>query len=121
MYWDVNNFNGWAMSQKLPLGGFEWRKDKFTFVEEFIQDYDEDSDKGYILEADVKYPIELHELHSDLLFLPERMKIEECEKLVCNLYKKKNYITHIKTLRQALDHGLKLKKIHRVIEFNQEA
>ena len=70
---------------------------------------------------DVKYFKKLHELHSDLPFLPERMEINKCNKLVRNLYDKKKYVTHINSLKQALNHGLKLKKIHRVIEFNQEA
>ena len=69
---------------------------------------------------DVKYPKRLHELHSDLPFLSERMKIDKCSKLVCNLFNKKKYVTHINSLKQALNHGLKLKKIHRVIEFNQK-
>ena len=60
-------------------------------------------------------------LHSDLPFLPERMKINKCSKLVCNLYDKKNYIVHIKLLKQALNHGLILKKVHTVIQFKQEA
>ena len=70
---------------------------------------------------DVKYPKRLHELHSDLPFLSERMKVYKCKKLVCNLFNKKKYVVHINALKQALNHGLKLKKIHRVIEFNQEA
>ena len=57
--------------------------------EVFIKSYDEDSDKGYIHEVDVEYPKNLHDLHSDLPFLPERMKINKCNKLVCNLYDKK--------------------------------
>ena len=56
---------------------------------EFMENYDEDSDKGYILEVDVKYPKNLHGLDEDLSFLPERMKIGKCKKLVCNLYDKK--------------------------------
>ena len=67
---------------------------------------------------DVKYLKILHELHSDLPFLSERMKINKCKKLVCNLSNNKKYVTHIHLLKQALNHGLKLKKIHRVIEFN---
>ena len=59
-------------------------------------------------------------MHSDLPFLLERMKINKCNKLVCNLYDKKDYIVHIRSLKQALNHGLKLKKVHRVIQFNQE-
>ena len=71
-------------------------------------------------EVDVKYPKRLHELHRDLPFLSERMEVNKCEKLVCNLFNKKKYVVHINALKQALNHGLKLKKIHRVIEFNQE-
>ena len=60
-------------------------------------------------------------MHSDSPFLPERMKIDKCNKLVCNLYDKKNYVVHVRSLKQALNHGLILKKVHRVIQFNQEA
>ena len=60
-------------------------------------------------------------MHSDLPFLPERIKINKCSKLVCNLYDKKNYVAHIRSLEQALTHGLILKKVHIVIQFNQEA
>ena len=68
----------------------------------------------YILEVDVKYPKELHDLHSDLPFLPKKMKIDKCKKLVCDLHNKKKYVVHIKSLKQALNHGLKLKRVHRV-------
>ena len=77
--------------------------------------------EGYILEVDVKYPKKLHKLHSDLPFLLKRMKIDKCKQLVCNLLNKKKYVVHIYALKQALNHGLKFKKIHRVIEFNQKA
>ena len=89
--------------------------------EEFIKNYNENDNKGYILEVDVKYLKRLHQLHSDLPFLSERMEINKSKKLVCNLSNKKKYVTHINSLKQALNHGLKLKKIHRIIEFNQEA
>ena len=78
-------------------------------------------DKGYILEVDVDYLSKLHKLHSDMPFLPEKMKIDKTQKLVCNLRDRKKYVVHISILKQALNHGLKLKKVHRVIEFNQEA
>ena len=120
-YLDPNNLYGWAMSQKLPVSGFKWKKNMSKFTEEFIKNYDEDSDKGYILEVDVKYPKKLHHLHSDLPFSLERIKIDKCKKLVCNLYNKKKYVFHIRSLKQVLNHGLILKKVYRVIQFNQEA
>ena len=54
-------------------------------------------------------------------FLPERMKVHKCKKLVCNLYDKKDYVDHIRSLKQALNHGLKIKKIHKVLKFHQRA
>ena len=94
---DANNLYGWAMSQKLPVSGFKWEKNMSKFTKEFIKNYDEDRDKGYILEVDVKYPKKIHDLHSDLPFSPERMKIDKCKKLVCNLYNKKKYVVHIRS------------------------
>ena len=119
-YLDANNLYGWAMSKKLPVNGFKWI-DNNEINEDFIKHYDENNDKCYIFEVDVRYPKRLHDLHSDLPFLSERMEINKCKKLVCNLFNKKKYVAHINTLKQALNHGLKLKKIHRIIEFNQEA
>ena len=69
----------------------------------------------------VEYPKNLHDLHSDLPFLPGRMKINKYSKLVCNLYDKNNYVVHIRSLKKALNYGLILKKVHRVIQFNHEA
>ena len=79
------------MSQKLPADGFEWIKedDLSKFNANFIKNYDENSNKGYIFEVDVEYPKYLHKLHSDLPFLPERMKINKCSKLVCTVQDKK--------------------------------
>ena len=119
-YLDADNLYGWAMSQNLPKNGFKWINDVTEIDEEFIKNYDEDSDKGYILEVDVKYPRKLHDLHSDLPYLPKRMKTDKWKKLVCNLRNKKKYVVHIRSLKQALNQGLKLKKVHRIIEFNQE-
>ena len=107
------------MSEPLPVDGFDCIKDLSKIDEDCIKNYDKDSDKGYILEVDVKYPKNLYDMHSDLPFLPERMRIDKCNKLVCNLYDK-NYVVHIRYLKQALSHGLILKKIHRVIQFNQK-
>ena len=47
------------------------------------------------------------------------MKVNKCKKLVCNLYDKKDYVDHIRSLKQALNNELKIKKIHRVLKFNQ--
>ena len=85
-----------------------------------LKNYDENSDKGYILEVDVEYPKNLHDFHSDLPFLQEIMKIDKCKKLVCNLYGKKSYVVHIRSLKQTLNHGLILNKVHKVIQLNQE-
>ena len=109
------------MSQKLPVNNFKWVEDTPKIKEEFIKNYNENNKKGFILEVDVKYPKKLHDSLSDLLLLPKRMKIDKYKKLLCNLQNKKKYVVHIKSLKQALNHGLKLKKIHRIIEFNQKA
>ena len=110
------------MSKKLPVNGFKWLDTSETsnkINEDFIKN-DENNNKGYILEVDVKYRKRLHELRSDLPFLSERMEVYKCKKLVCNLFNKKKYVAHIDALKQALKHGLKLKKIHSLIEFNQK-
>ena len=120
-YLDANNLYGAAMSKKLPIKGFKWLDNIERIDEELIREYNEINDKGYVIEADVDYPQELHDLHSDMPFLSERMVINKTKKLVCNLHNKKNYVAHINILKQALNHGLKLKKVHRVIEFEQEA
>ena len=73
--------------------------------------------KGYLLEVDVEYPKELHENHNELPFLAERMKIGKVEKVAPNLRDKKGYTVQMKTLNQALTHGVKLKKVHRAIKF----
>ena len=113
MHLDGNNLYGWEMSQKLPVSGFQWVEELSEFDERFIKKYDENSDKGYFIEVEVEYPKNLFNLHSDLSFLPERKKIEKYNKLVCN-------IVHIRALKQALNHRLILKKLHRAIQFNQK-
>ena len=103
------------------MNGFKWVNDIFEINEKFVKSYNKNSGKGYILEVDLDYPSKLHKLHSDMPFLPEKMIIDKTKKLVCNLHDKNNYVVHISVLKQALDHGLKLRKVHRVIEFNQKA
>ena len=114
-YLDANNLYGWAMSQPLPTGGFKWTDVNPNEISELATR----TDKGYVLEVDVSYPKELHNQHNDLPFMCERMEINGVEKLVPNLRDKKNYVFHIQALNQALQHGLRLDRIHRVIEFNQ--
>ena len=98
------------MSKKLPVNGSKWVKGLPKFDECFTKNYDEDSNKEYFLEVDVEYPKHLFSLHSDLPFLPERSKIKNFNKLVCSVRDKKKYIVHIRALKQALNHGLILKK-----------
>ena len=121
IYVDANNLYGWAMSKKLPLDGFKWVDDLSVFTEDFIKSYDEEGDVGYLLVVDIEYPKAIRMLHSDLPFLPDRMKVNKVKKLVCNVTDKENYSIHIVALKQALNHGLVLKKVHSVISFRQEA
>ena len=97
------------MSQKLPVNNFEWIDDISKFNEDFIKYYNEESDVGYFLEVDVRYPEKLHELHNDLPFLPDRMKIE-IEKLVTNLHDKVEYVTHIRNLKQNIKTRINFEK-----------
>ena len=100
-YWDVHNLYGWAMSQKLPINKFEWIEDTSQFNEDFIKNYNEESDERYFLEVDAQYPEKLHELHNDLIL---REKIEKVEKLVTNLHDKTESVILIRNLKQALNH-----------------
>ena len=77
-YLDANNLYGAAMSEKLPMNGFKWVSDILGIDKKFVlKSYNKSSSKGYILETDVDYPSKLHKLHSDMPFLPERMKIDK--------------------------------------------
>ena len=109
------------MSQMLPVNKFEWVKDATQFNENLIKNYNEESDEGYFLEVGVQYLKKLDQLHNDLPFLWERMKIQKVQKLVATLHDKTENIIHIRNLKQALNHGLVFKKVHRVIKFNQNA
>ena len=96
------------MSQKIPTNGFKWLKDLSQFNEDFINEYDENSYIRYFLEVDIDYPKELFNFHKDLPFSPERKKVEKVEKLICSIEDKEKYVIHIRALKQALNHGLKL-------------
>ena len=110
IYVDANNWYGWTMTKKLQVDSFKWVDDLSMFTEDFIKSYDEEGDVGFLLVVYVEYHKTLHMLHSDLPFLLEKMKINQCSKLLCNLNDKENYSIHIVALKQALNHGLVLKK-----------
>ena len=116
-YIDANNLYGWAMSQPLPTGDFQW----VNINPDEISELANRKDKGYLLEVNVFYPKELHDDHNELPFMCERMKINGVDKLVPNLYYKRKYVIHIIALQQTLDHGLVLEKIHVAAEFDQSA
>ena len=113
-YWNI------AMLQKLPINKFEWIEETSQFNEDFIKNYNEESDEGYFLEVDVQYPEKLYDLHNDLPFLLEGKRLKKVEKLVTNFLDKNKYVIHIRNLNQALNHGLISEKVHWVIKFNQK-
>lgn len=119
-YLDANNLYGWAMSQYLPSGDFQWLPENEVQIFN-LKDYNEPSDTGYILEVDLKYPQNLHDTHNDLPFCPENIisDIAKVPKLITNLYDKSKYIIHYLNLKQCIDNGLILTKIHRVLKFKQ--
>ena len=118
MYVDANNLYGWAMSQKLPIHSFEWLTDreiKNLFKVQVVQFWER---TPCILEVDLEYPEELHDLHNDYPLCPERVECDHgVKKLIPNLRHKNNYVVHYKTLMQYLNLGMELKKIHRGIKF----
>ena len=138
MYLDANNLYGWAMSQFLPTGNFKWLSQN-QIEKTNLGKYTENSKKGLILEVDLEYPQELHDLHNDYPLGPEKAKVAKdmlsdyCKKiadkfnissglvhkLIPTLNDTEKYILHYRNLQLYLSLGLKLKKIHRVLEFNQ--
>ena len=138
MYLDANNLYGWAMSQYLPTGNFKWMTDK-EISKKNLEKYELDSKEGLILEVDLEYPKELHDLHNDYPIAPEKVKVSKnmlstyCKKidekynisiglvskLISTLRDKKEYVLHYHNLQLYLDLGLKIKKIHRVLKFDQ--
>ena len=138
MYLDANNLYGWAMSQYLPTGGFRWRKQK-QIDKLNLASYEEDSKKGFIAEVDLEYPSELHDLHNDYPLAPEKVKVTDdmlskyskdiadkygistglVSKLIPTLGNKEKYVLHYRNLQSYINLGLKVTKVHRVLEFNQ--
>ena len=138
MYLDANNLYGWAMSQYLPTGGFRWMAEKQINNINRTK-YEKDSKKGLILEVDLEYPEGLHNLHNDYPLGPEKVKVTKdmlshyCKniatkyeistglvyKLIPTLSKKEKYVLHYWNRQLYIDLGLKITKVHRVLEFNQ--
>ena len=119
-YLDANNLYGWTMCKKLPYAEFNW-VDPDAYDEDMIKYYDDNDDYGAILEVDVEYPVMAKIRYQVLAFLPEKRKIIGVNKLLTTLEDKDSYVIHISTLKQALNHGLKLKKVQRATEFRQKA
>ena len=137
-YLDANALYAFAMCQYLPTGGFRWLT-KTQIDKTNLANYKENSKKGLILEVDLEYPKKLHDLHNDYPLAPEKVKVttdmlsDYCKniankykistclvhKLIPTLNDKKHYVLHYRNLQLYLDLGLKLKKVHRILEFNQ--
>lgn len=120
MYYDANNLYGDAQSRYLPYGGFKWAEKPEEIK---VQNISDESEYGLKSEVDIEYPKTLHNHHNDLPFLAESIEPlnskSNIKKLIPHLIKRERYVVHYVALKQALDHGLKLIKIHRAIQFNQ--
>lgn len=119
MYLDANNLYGWAMSEYLPHGCFRWLTiDELNLDPKSIGD---DSDDGYVYEVDLEYPAHLHNSHNDLPFCAENKQIgkSKVKKLITDFSPKDSYVIHYRVLKQCLDKGLILKKVHRILAFKQ--
>ena len=90
--WDVNNLFGQVILQKLLVNNFEWIEVTSQFSEDFIKNYNEESNEGHFLEDDLQYPEKLHDLCNDLPFSPERITEEKVEKLIANLHDKTQFV-----------------------------
>ncbi|XP_030757911.1 uncharacterized protein LOC115883664 [Sitophilus oryzae] len=122
MYYDATNLYGFAMSQYLPTGDFVWLTEK-EIKNLDIFSISSTSSKGHVLEVDLEYPESLHDTHNDFPFCPENYKPPNSKstKLIPNLNNKLKYVIHYQLLKQCLQNGLKISKIHRVIQFSQSA
>ena len=110
-YLDANNLYGWAMSKPLPVRNFKWMD------REELENW---KNIPCILEVDLEYPMELHDLHNEYPLAPEKMKVGNVEKLIPNLRGKKKYVIHYENLKLYASLGLKLTKIHKGIKFKED-
>ena len=109
-YLDANNLYGWAMCKRLPTRNFKWMDDGELMSWK---------KHACILEVDLEYPKELHDLHNDYPLAPERLTVNKVEKLVPNLNDKIKYVIHYENLKLYESLGLKITKIHRGIKFEE--
>ncbi|XP_050543411.1 uncharacterized protein LOC126906701 [Daktulosphaira vitifoliae] len=121
IYLDVNNLYGWSMSQNLPYAGFRWIDEDHETVLKRVREMDEDSDIGLALEVTVTYPEGKHDMHNEMPFLPENRipPNSKAKKLLSTLETKEHYVVHYLNLQQAMENGLKVEKVHKVLEFKQ--
>jgi len=118
-YLDANNLYGQGMSKPLPVRNFKWMNEKEL---ENWERFSDQEGKGCILEVDLEYPKALHDLHNDFPLAPERLKTKnKVDKLILNLNNKTRYVIHHENLKQYLDLGMKVKKIHSGISFPEKA
>ena len=118
LYLDANNLYGWAMSEALPTGGFQWVEDCKQLAKN-IKDHPADDPVGYILEVDLEYPTELHKAHNTYPLAPTGVAPTEVKKLVPNLHNKERYVLHYRNLQLYASLGMRLKKVHRALRFDQ--
>ena len=116
-YLDANNLYGWAMTQKLPTHGFKWIDVDKNSVLKLLEK--KDTNQGFIFEVDLVYPRSLWKSHNDYPLAPERIKIDKVDKLICSFITKKHYVLHYKNLKQYLEEGMIVEKVHRGIKFVQ--
>ena len=116
-YLDANNLYGWAMTQKLPTHGFKWIDVDKTKVLKLLEK--KDTNRGFIFEVDLDYPETLWDSHNDYPLAPEKIKVDKIDKLICSFLPKKHYVLHYTKLKQYLQEGMILKKVHRGIKFYQ--
>ena len=110
MYVDAINLYGGAMSKKLPVDEFKWVDDVSMFTEDFIKSYNEEGDIGDLLVVDIEYPKTLRMLHSDLPFLPEKIKFNNCPKLICNVTDKKKIFNSYCCIKTSIKSWFNIKK-----------
>ena len=125
-YLDANNLYGWAMSQQLPTHGFKWMRNLTKDTVMDIMDKTNHSmsnrgRKGYIFEVDLEYPSKLWETHNDYPLAPEKMIVNDVEKLICHFKPRQNYVVHYRNLRQYVEMGMRLTTVHRGISFYQSS